>query len=156
MAVPNHSGATEDVHERPDSSENVSMKPWRPAGRSILAAAALLTLAGCGVHYWQRQGADVQDFQNDSGSCIAEAKVPRLGIAPEQMYRVCMRARGWERVQTGVPERNQFRGPEEVADFAQPPSPTEGQNASHTDAATDIACRGPRVSRAAGVVCHPR
>ena len=132
------------------------MKPWRPAGGSILAATALLTSAGCGVHYWQRPGADVQDFENDSGSCIAEAKVPRLGIAPEQMYRVCMRARGWERVQTGVPERNQFRSPEEVADFAKPPSPTEGQSASHADAATDIACRGPRVSRPAGVICHPR
>jgi len=156
MAVPNHSGATQDVHGRPDSSENVSMKPWRSAGRSILAAAALLASAGCGLHYWQRPGADVQDFQQDSGSCVAEAKVPRLGIEPEQMYRVCMRARGWQRIQTGVPEPNQFRGPEEVADFAAPPSPTAGQGATHTDAAIDIACRGPRVSRPAGVVCHPR
>ena len=132
------------------------MKPWRSAGRSIPAAAALLTSAGCGLHDWQRPGADVQDFQQDSGSCVTEAKVPGLGIEPEQMYRVCMRARGWQRVQTGVPERNQFRGPEKVADFANLPSPTEGQGATHTDAATDIACRGPRVSRPVGVVCHPR
>lgn len=132
------------------------MNPWRPAGRSILAGIALLVSAGCGVHYWQRPGADVQDFQQDSQSCVTEAKVPRLGIEPEQMYRVCMRSRGWQRVQTGVPERNQFRGPEDVADFANLPSPTEGQGATHTDAATEIACRGPRVSRPAGVVCSPR
>jgi hypothetical protein len=144
------------VHGRPDSSENVSMKPWRLAGRSILAAAALLALAGCGVHYWQRPGADVQDFQQDSRGCVAEAKVPRLGIEPEQMYRVCMRARGWQRIQTGVPEGNQFRGPEEVSDFDNPPAPTEGQGATHTDAVTEIACRGPRVSRPAAVVCYPR
>jgi hypothetical protein len=90
------------VHGRPDSSENVSMKPWRLAGRSILAAATLLALA------------------------------------------------------TGVPEGNQFRGPEEVSDFDNPPAPTEGQGATHTDAVTEIACRGPRVSRPAAVVCHPR
>jgi hypothetical protein len=144
------------VHGRPDSSENVSMKPWRPAGRSILAAAALRASAACGVHYWQWPGADVQDFQQDSGGCVDEAKVPRLGIEPEQMYRMCTRARGWQRIQTGAPEGNQLTGPEEVSDFDNPPSPTEGQGATHTDAATEIACRGPRVTRPAGVVGHPR
>jgi hypothetical protein len=153
---PNHSGAARDVHGWPDSSENVAMKTWHPEARSILTAAALLASAGCGVHYWQRPGADVQDFQQDSRNCVTEAKVPRLGIEPEQMYRVCMRARGWQRVQAGVPERNQFRGPEEVSDFDDPPSPTEGQGAIHSDATTEIACRGPKVSRSAGMVCHPR
>ena len=132
------------------------MKPWRPAGRSILAAAAPLGSAGCGVHYWQRPGAEVQDFQQDSRGCVAEAKVSCLGIEPEdRMYRVCTRARGWQRIQTGVPEGNQFRGPEEVSHFDNPPWPTEGQGATHADAATEIACRGPRVSRPAAVVCHP-
>jgi len=132
------------------------MNPWRLAGRPIPGATALLVSAGCGVHYWQRQGADVQDFQQDSRSCVTEAKVPRPGIEPEQMYRVRMRSRGWQRVQAGVPERNQFRGPEDVTDFDNPPSPREAQGATHTDAATEVACPGPRVSRPAGVVCPPR
>jgi hypothetical protein len=62
----------------------------------------------------------------------------------------------WQRVQAGVPERSAFRGPEDVSDFDNPPPPTEGQGATRTEAATEIACRGPRVSRAAGVVCSHR
>jgi len=68
----------------------------------------------------------------------------------------CMRARGWPRLQAGVPERHQFQGPEDVADFDNPPSPTAGQGTQTSDAAAEIACRGPRVSRPAGVVCPPR
>ena len=76
------------------------MKTWRPTV-GILAAAALLASAGCGVHYWQRSGADVQDFEQDSRGCVTEAK---------------------------------------VSDFDNPPSPTEGQGATHSDAATEVAC----------------
>ena len=122
----------------------------------MVASLALLVSAGCGVHYWQRPGADVQDFQEDSRGCVTEAKVPRLGLEPEQVYRACMRGHGWQRVQAGVPERSQFRGPEDVSDFDNLPPPTEGQGATHTEAATEIACRGPRVSRPAGVVCPHR
>ena len=141
-------------------SENAGMA-GRPVhaprpGWPILVSVVLLSSVGCGVHYWQRQGADVQDFQQDSRICVTEAKVPRLNIEPEQMYRACARARGWQRVQAGVPERDQFRSPEDVADFDNPPSPTAGQAAAHSDAATAAACRQPRVSRPAGVVCRGR
>ena len=122
----------------------------------MLASLTLLVSAGCGVHYWQRPGADVRDFQQDSRGCVTEAKVPRLGLEPEQVYRACMQGYGWQRVQAGVPGRDQFRGPEDVSDFVNPPSPTEGQGATHTDAATEVACRGPRVSRPAGVTCAHR
>jgi hypothetical protein len=67
-----------------------------------------------------------------------------------------MRARGWQRVQTPVPERGQFRAPEEVADFHNPPAPIAGQGTSYSDAATDAACRQPSTSRPAGVVCRRR
>jgi hypothetical protein len=42
------------------------------------------------------------------------------------------------------------------ADFDNPPSPTAGQGTQTSDAAAEMACRGPRVSRPAGVVCPPR
>jgi hypothetical protein len=125
-------------------------------GRPILVALALFVPVGCGVHYWQRQGSDVQDFERDSSGCVTEAKAPRLSFEPEQLYRACMRARGWQRVQVGVPEPDQFRGPEEVAEFDNPPSPTAAQQAAHDDAATQVACRQPRASRPAGVVCRSR
>jgi hypothetical protein len=126
----------------------------RLAGWPILVV--LLLSAGCGVHYWERSGAEVQDFQQDSQGCVTEAKVARLNIEPEQIYRACMRARGWERVKPGVPERNQFRGPEDVADFDNPPSPTTDHGSAHSDATTDIACRQPSASRPSGVVCRSR
>jgi len=134
---------------RPDSRRHL-------IGWPILVALALFLSVGCGVHYWQRQGANVQDFERDRNGCVTEAKVPRLNFEPEQLYRACMRARGWQRVQVGVPEPNQFRGPEEVAEFDNPPSPTAGQGAAHNDATTEVACRQPRVSRPAGIVCPPR
>jgi hypothetical protein len=60
------------------------------------------------------------------------------------------------RVQVGVPEPNQFRGPDEVAEFDNPPSPTAAQRAAHDDAATQVVCRQPKASRPAGVVCRSR
>jgi hypothetical protein len=83
-------------------------------GRPALIALFLVGSAGCGVHYWQRPGADVQDFERDSGGCVAEARTVRLNVEPEKLYRACMRSRGWERVQVGVPDHNQFRGPEDA------------------------------------------
>jgi hypothetical protein len=148
------------VHSGLRLSENAGMA-GRPihaprAGWPVLVSVVLLSTVGCGAHYWQRQGAVVQDFQQDSQLCVSEAKAPRLNIEPEQMYRACMRARGWQRVKAGVPERDQFRGPEDVADFDNPPSPTAGQGVAHSDAATEAACRGARVSRPPGVVCRGR
>lgn len=125
-------------------------------GWPVLFAAVLFLTVGCGVHCWQRQGAEVQDFEWDSNGCVTEAKVPRLNVEPAQLYRVFVRARGWERVQAGVPERKQFRGPEDVEEFGNPPSPTAGQGSTHSDAANEAACRQPRVSRPAGIVCPPR
>lgn len=125
-------------------------------GYPAFVSAVRFLSVGCGVHYWQRQGPNLQDFEQDSNGCVTEAKVPRLGVEPEQMYRVCMRARGWQRVQVGVPESTQFRGPEDVEEFDSPPSPTAGQGSTHSDAATEAACRQPRVSRPAGIVCRPR
>ena len=122
----------------------------------LLVIASLLLSAGCGAHYWQRSGADVPDFQRDSQGCIADATVARAGIEPEQVYRACMRGRGWQRVKAGVPESNQFRGPEDVEDFAKPPSPTTGQGTVHNEATTDVACRQPTASRPPGVVCRTR
>jgi hypothetical protein len=98
-------------------------------GQPALRSAVVFLSIGCGVHSWQRLGADVQDFE-----------------------RACMRARGWQRGQVGVPERNRFRGPDEVEQFDNPPSPTAGQGTTFRDAATDAACRQPRATRPAGGV----
>jgi len=76
--------------------------------------------------------------------------MPGVGRAgePEKLYRACMRARGWERVLVGAPDRSQFRGPEDAV--------TLGQGTTHNDATTAIACRQPRAARSPGVVGSPR
>jgi hypothetical protein len=57
----------------------------------------------------------VGEFQTDSSQCIQEAKT-KYEVS-ERIYRRCMRAQGWERIQTASPSDTQFRGPEEEEEF---------------------------------------
>lgn len=72
-----------------------------PAGRVSLALAlvvALAALAGCGRHYWSRSGATADEFNRDSATCAKEAS-PQYGLLIQDVYRGCLRARGWTRAQ---------------------------------------------------------
>jgi len=67
--------------------------------RVVLALLVLLpALTGCGRHYWSRSGASADDFNRDSAACVKEAS-PQYGILIQDMYRGCLRARGWTRAQ---------------------------------------------------------
>ena len=81
-----------------------------------------LFLTGCGKHYWQADRRGVVEFQADSGLCIQEAKSKYGGVS-ESIYRACMRAHGWSRVQTQDPTDLQYRGPEDEDEFLSPPDP---------------------------------
>jgi hypothetical protein len=88
----------------------------------ILATIMIgLFLAGCGKHYWQAERRGVVEFQADSGLCIQEAK-SKYDVS-ESIYRGCMRAHGWRRVQAQYPTDLQFRGPEDEDEFLSPPDP---------------------------------
>lgn len=94
---------------------------------SLLAALALLCAGGC-THFWERSGGNVADFERESAACIGDAK--ESGFGPDGMqeiYRACMRARGWKRVEASVGEDNQFRGPESSKDFNNPPPAMGGR-----------------------------
>src|SRR5262247_1536846 len=80
----------------------------RPIALTLLLGGLL---AGCGKHYWQADNRGVAEFQADSGSCIQEAKT-KYGLS-ENIYRGCMTAHGWRRVQTQYPTDLQFRGPQQ-------------------------------------------
>ncbi len=58
----------------------------------------LVTVAGCGRHYWSRPGASLDDFNHDSAAC-AKAASPAYGIIVQDNYRQCLRDRGWQRAQ---------------------------------------------------------
>ena len=83
--------------------------------RTLATIVIGLFLAGCGQHYWQGSGRGIGEFQTDSGQCIQEAKSKYEVSDP--IYRRCMQARGWARVQTHYPSYSQFRGPEDEDEF---------------------------------------
>ena len=98
-----------------------------------LAAVALLALSGC-THYWERPEGTAADFERESAACIDETRQSsQLSYdAREQIYRACMRSRGWKRVEVSVADDNQYRGPESVKDFINPPPALSGRRYQQT------------------------
>jgi len=71
--------------------------------RLALVTVALLTaLGGCGLHFWNKPGGTLDDFNRDSSACAKEAS-PQYGVYIEDLYRACLRARGWTRAQQQSP-----------------------------------------------------
>jgi len=113
--------------------------------RGLLVLALGVFLTGCGKHYWEAPGRGVAEFETDSGQCIQEAKT-KYEIS-ERVYRGCMRARGWARVQATDPTNRQFRGPEDEEEFYSPPNPLSERGISGSSRTDDPACTGATASR---------
>ena len=113
--------------------------------RSIALALLLGFLTGCGMHYWQAADRGVTEFGTDSGQCIEESK-GKYEVS-ERIYRRCMRAHGWERVQTHYPTNRQFRGPEDEDEFFSPPAPLSKRGPDLQRSMGDPVCAGPTASR---------
>jgi hypothetical protein len=71
-----------------------------------------LLLAGCGSPHWSKSGATAADFSRDSYDCASRHQEVQRSFAPYQgyregvnvskeLYRACMTARGYQRVQGG-------------------------------------------------------
>jgi hypothetical protein len=87
---------------------------------------------------------------DDNAGCAAEAKAAKYGIGAEDLYRACMKAHGWRRVQTPSPTNAQYRGPEDVDEFASPPWPLSERGAAAVPGRMDDpACFGPTAARPA-------
>jgi len=113
--------------------------------RSIALALLLGFLTGCGMHYWQAADRGATEFGTDSGQCIEESK-GKYEVS-ERIYRRCMRAHGWERVQTHYPTYRQFRGPEDEDEFFSPPAPLSKRGPDLQRSMDDPVCAGPTASR---------
>jgi hypothetical protein len=88
---------------------------------SGLICAAAILVAGCanGPWYWTRSNATRDVFLADHQPCF-DAAYLGYGAGNEQVYKGCMRSRGWARVQgTGsqYPTVPHFRGPEGDDEF---------------------------------------
>jgi hypothetical protein len=68
---------------------------------------------------------------------------PDTVLAKDRIYRRCMRAQGWERIQTNYPTDRQFRGPEDEDEFFSPPNPLSARGADVRGRADDPTCLGP-------------
>ena len=113
--------------------------------RTLATIMIGLFFAGCGKHYWEARGRGFSEFQTDSGQCIQEAKT-KYEVS-ERIYRRCMRAQGWERIQTNYPDSRQFRGPEDEDEFFSPPNPLSERGADVRGRADDPACAGSTAAR---------
>jgi len=91
-----------------------------------------LVFTGCGVYFWEAPGRDVTAFQSDSGACIKEATI-KYDVASERIYRACMKARGWRRIQVVAPGDQQFRGPEGDDELTKPPNPLSDRSRSTSE-----------------------
>jgi hypothetical protein len=72
------------------------------ARRALVALTIVVGLSGCGLHYWGKTGASQDEFNRDSAACAKEAS-PQYGIFVEDIYRRCLRERGWARAQHQAP-----------------------------------------------------
>src|SRR5262245_56067373 len=88
----------------------------RALGLTIIVG---LLLVGCGKHYWSKAGAGPADFQRESSECARENAVQTsankdYGIVIADLYKDCLKARGWQRAQQfEPPPAGWFRGIEE-------------------------------------------
>jgi hypothetical protein len=72
--------------------------------RLDLIVAVGLLLVGCGKHYWSKAGSGPEDFQRESMECARENSAQMTankdyGIVIADLYKMCLRARGWNRAQ---------------------------------------------------------
>src|SRR5258705_2270438 len=89
--------------------------PYR-LGLTVLVG---LLLVGCGKHYWSKPGAGASDFLRESNDCARENAVQvsaskDYGIVIADLYKVCLKSRGWIRGQQfEPPPAGWFRGIED-------------------------------------------
>lgn len=95
----------------------------KPTLGATLRILPLLALAGCQL-YWIKPNATLEDFSRDHRACVREVGIPIAREAGrdtlfvyEDVYKSCLKARGWERVRdvSRVAASGLFRGIEDDA-----------------------------------------
>src|SRR5215813_8518077 len=97
-----------------------------------LAMVIGVLLVGCGKHYWNKPGAADGDFNRDSMECARENSVQMTtnkdyGLVIADLYKMCLKARGWNRAQQLEPvPAGWYRGIEEDGPMKfSPPPPAQ-------------------------------
>jgi hypothetical protein len=78
------------------------MSVRRRAHPGAVGLRLVTALAGC-KHDWGKPGGTAEQFENDSKECLKESSpTPQMaayGVRSEQIYRGCLRSRGWIRAE---------------------------------------------------------
>jgi len=104
-----------------------------------------LLLVGCGKHYWNKAGAGPSDFNRESAECARENSVQMTankdyGIVIADLYKMCLKSRGWSRAQQfEPPPAGWFRGIEEDGPMRfEPPAPRSDAPSGPAAAAAEL------------------
>jgi len=116
----------------------------------ILTVVAGLLLVGCGKHYWSKPGTGPADFTRESNECARENSVmvsstKDYGVVIADMYKDCLKSRGWVRGQQWEPPpAGWYRGIEDDGPMRfQPPQPAPTPAASQPMPAPETAPPAP-------------
>jgi len=120
--------------------------PSRAIGLTIMVG---LLLVGCGKHYWNRAGAGANDFSRDSGECARQNALDMsankdYAIIQPDLYKACLKSRGWVRAQHHDLPADWFRGiesdePVKLAPSAQTqPEPRSDLPATPSEVVADL------------------
>ena len=89
-----------------------------------------LLLVACGKHYWSKPGTGASDFSRERAECARENAVQvsaskDYGIVIADLYKICLKSRGWIRGQQfEPPPAGWFRGIEDDGPMRfEPPAP---------------------------------
>lgn len=87
--------------------------------RMVVAVTLGLLLTGCGKHFWTKSGAGFAEFAQDHKECATQVATFKSadgsqGYVSDNLYRACLRSRGWVRAQQqDPPPPGWFRGVED-------------------------------------------
>jgi hypothetical protein len=110
--------------------------PARTARGLGVAVLTCLLLVGCGKQYWNKTDAGPADFQRESMECARENAVlmganKDYGIVIADLYKNCMKMRGWNRAQQfEPPPPGWFRGIEDDGPMRLQPAPSAAPTAA--------------------------
>jgi len=113
---------------KPTPSRRTRVRGSLPFRLGLTFAIGLL-LVGCGKHYWNKSGAADSDFNRDSMECARENSVQMTankdyGLVIADLYKMCLKARGWTRAQQLEPvPTGWYRGIEEDGPMKLAPPP---------------------------------
>jgi hypothetical protein len=103
----------------------------RPLLSAIVLGLAALVFTGCGLFYYSKPGSGYPEFREASVACARDFGIPsgngQYAVVSPDLYRRCMRDKGWVREQRVDPGSGWFRGIEDNEPVELATGPRQGE-----------------------------